>query len=221
MVNVLIVTSNRKISGQASAAIQELGYLSVGAAGYEQAMDALLEKHFDMIVADMAWGGCELCLDLREAGNAVPCIVLAEKITQRDKRIIFRAKADGYLEVPFDSEELQMRIKNLLWRCHIETSAEIRYGNCRLNTDNFSVECGEHSIDLRHMEFLLLEKLLSYPGRIFTRAQLMDDLWGYECQSDPRTVDAHIRQLRKKLRMLDAIKIQTIRGIGYRAAIPK
>ena len=77
------------------------------------------------------------------------------------------------------------------------------------------------SIELRRMEFLLLEKLLSYPGRVFTRPQLMDELWGYESQSDPRTVDTHIRRLRKKLRDVDDIRLVTVRGIGYRAALPR
>jgi len=77
------------------------------------------------------------------------------------------------------------------------------------------------TIDLRRMEFLLLQKLLSYPGRIFTRAQLMDEIWGYDSESEPRTVDTHVKLLRKKLRSVDEIRIQTVRGLGYRAAIPR
>ena len=221
MINILIVGEKKQQLQEISAAMRAIGYGFSLADGYSSAMDKLLSVHVDLILADYDASACELCRDLRDIGNAVPFLTLIENPAQRDKRIIFRSKADGYIETPFDAEELQMRVRNLLWRCRVEDSAVVTYGDCRLCTDTYTLETGDTHIELRRMEFLLLEKLLSYPGRIFTRAQLLDELWGYDCDSDPRTVDSHIKQLRKKLRCADSIRIQTIRGLGYRAAVPK
>ena len=221
MINILIVGEKKPQLREISAAMREIGYGISLADGYSSAMDKLLSVHVDLILADYDASACELCRDLRDTGNAVPFLTLIENPAQRDKRIIFRSKADGYIEAPFDAEELQMRVRNLLWRCRVEDSAVVTYGDCRLCTDTYTLETGDTRIELRRMEFLLLEKLLSYPGRILTRAQLLDELWGYDCDSDPRTVDSHIKQLRKKLKSADSIRIQTIRGIGYRAAVPK
>ena len=221
MINILIVGEKKQQREEISAAMHEIGYGCSFADGYSSAMDKLLSVHVDLILADFDAGACELCRDLRDTGNAVPFITLIDSPAKRDKRVIFRSKADGYIETPIDTEELQMRVRNLLWRCKVEDSAVVTYGDCRLCTDTYTLENGEVRIELRRMEFLLLEKLLSYPGRIFTRTQLLDELWGYDCDSDPRTVDSHIKQLRKKLKCADSIRIQTIRGIGYRAAVPK
>lgn len=125
------------------------------------------------------------------------------------------------MPTPVDLEELQMRVQNLLWRCRIVDDAALRFGSCCLHAHSLTLESPKGSIELRRMEFLLLEKLLSYPGRVFTRAQLMDELWGFDTQSDPRTVDTHIRRLRQKLREVDDIRLQTVRGLGYRAAMPR
>ena len=125
------------------------------------------------------------------------------------------------MTIPLDLEELQMRVRNLLWRCQIVDGSTLRFGSCQLHSRTLTIETPGGEIELRRMEFLLLEKLLSYPGRIFTRAQLMDELWGYESQSDPRTVDTHIRRLREKLRDVEDIRLMTVRGIGYRAAVPR
>lgn len=221
MVSVLVAEQNNAVRQQVVSAMKEMHYHVLESDGYSGALDALSDNHVDLVLADVNAGACELCQDLRQANDAVAFIVLLSDASPRDKRIIYRAKADGYLEIPFDVEELQMRVKNLLWRCHIEDSAVVEYGNCRLHTDTYSLEVEGDIMELRRMEFLLLEKLLSYPGRIFTRAQLMDDLWGYDCESNPRTVDTHIRLLRKKLKGVATIRIQTIRGLGYRAAVPK
>ena len=221
MIHVLIVEKNKALSGQISSAVAGMNYSCVFADDLFSSLEQLSAQSIDFIVANFENDACELCSDLRDGGDTTPFIILAEDITHPQKRKIFRSGADGYLEIPFDSEELQMRIKNLLWRCHIETAAEPTYGSCRLNTATLSVEADGKVIELRHMEFLLLEKLLSYPGRVFTRAQLMDNLWGYDCESNPRTVDTHIRRLRKKFKDVDSIKIQTIRGLGYRAVVPK
>ena len=221
MIKILIVEKSAQISSQIANAVKELNYQYAFAENILSSIERIGESDIDLIIANYNADACELCSGLRDAADITPVIVTADNITRQQKRKIFRSGADGYLEIPFDEEELQMRIKNLLWRCHLENKAEPTYGNCKLNTETMSVETVDKVIELRRMEFLLLEKLLSYPGRIFTRAQLLDSLWGYDCESGPRTVDTHIRRLRKKFKEIDAIKIQTIRGIGYRAVISK
>lgn len=221
MPNILILEQNRELSRILEDAMRELGYRTAVAADAGAALEQMEHAHADLIIADEASGGCELTQELRDAGNSIPVIVLVSHAARQEKRRVFRSGADGYMTLPPDVEELQMRVQNLFWRCHIEDDATLRFGECSLRAGTLSVETPNGVIELRRLEFLLLEKLLSYPGRVFTRAQLMDDVWGYDNDSDPRTVDTHVRRLRKKLSDVDGIRIQTVRGLGYRAAIPR
>ena len=221
MIRILIVEANAELAGKIAAALRELNYDVARADGEKDALSLLDRCSVQLIVANAACGGTVLCQELRDAGITTPLLVITENDAAKERHQIFRSGADGFLTLPPDLEELQMRVRNLLWRCRIVEDATLRFGNCSLHAQTLSIETPDGEIELRHMEFLLLQKLLSYPGRIFTRAQLMDDLWGYESQSDPRTVDTHIRRLRKKLRDVDDIRLVTVRGIGYRAALPR
>jgi len=204
-----------------TAALRELNYEIVWVADALNALTLLDKTRIQLIVANSKCGGMELTRELRDAEDITPVIVITEDATRAEKRRIFRSGADGYMVLPMDLEELQMRVQNLLWRCRIVDDAVLRFGNCRLHAHTLTLETQKGEIAFRRMEFLLLEKLLSYPGRVFTRPQLMDELWGFDSQSDPRTVDTHIRRLRKKLRDVDDIRLLTVRGLGYRAAIPR
>ncbi len=224
MIRILIVEKEKELRRSAAAAMRELGYEVAECGSAEQALSLLAHSPIRLIVAASASGGCELCRDLRDAEDAMPVIILTDRTERNgrpEKRRIFRSGADGYMFYPLDLEELQMRVKSLLWRCRVVEEAVLRFGSCELHAHTLRVEAPDVSLELRRMEFLLLEKLLSYPGRIFTRAQLMDELWGYDSESDPRTVDTHIKRLRQKLRDIDEIRIQTVRGLGYRAALPR
>ena len=221
MIRILIVENNDTRSKRIAAALRERGYETVLAGDAAAALTLIEETGVQLIVANTASGGLELTQELRDAGDAVPVIALTEDDARGEKRRIFRSGADGYMILPLDTEELQMRVESLLWRCRIVNDAALRFGSCTLYAHTLTLETPEGEIELRRMEFLLLEKLLSYPGRIFTRAQLMDELWGFDSRSDPRTVDTHIRRLRKKLKDVDEIRLQTVRGLGYRAAMPR
>ena len=116
-------------------------------------------------------------------------------------------------------EELLLRVEALLRRCGIQRSGEIAVGGCTLHADTLLVTGDGYSYELRPREFALLQTLLAAPTKIFTRQMLMDELWGYDSESDPRTVDTHIRRLREKLAGVPDFEIQTVRGLGYRAVI--
>ena len=221
MIRILIVERNPERSRQMAASLRQRDYAVLLASDEEKALSLLDENSIELILANADCGGVSLCQELRDAEDRTPFIVLTETDTGQERRRIFRSGADGYMTMPLDMEELQMRVRNLLWRCRIVDASTLRFGSCQLHAHTLTIETPDGEIELRRMEFLLLEKLLSYPGRIFTRAQLMDELWGYESQSDPRTVDTHIRRLREKLRDVEDIRLMTVRGIGYRAAIPR
>jgi len=221
MIQILVIENDKHLRHRIAAAMRELGYDTMEAVSGEEALGLLAHSRAHLILVNNACGGCELTRELRDADDAVPVIIFTERTGGPERRRIYRSGADGYMFLPLDVEELQMRVKNLLWRCRIVDEAVLRFGSCELHAHTLRVEAPDRSIELRRMEFLLLEKLLSYPGRIFTRAQLMDELWGYDSESDPRTVDTHVKRLRKKLCDVEDIRIQTVRGLGYRAAFPR
>lgn len=221
MIHVLAVSSKKDLRRRVCAAMRACGYDTSEAENGEEALQLLARGPIQLIVADFEAGGCELTAELRENGDAMPVIVLVPLISRGEKRRVFRSGADGYMPLPLDEEELQMRVENLLWRCNVVSDSVLRIGSCELRSSTLQLMTPEGAIDLRRMEFLLLQKLLSYPGRIFTRAQLMDELWGYDSESEPRTVDTHVKLLRRKLKAVDDIRIQTVRGLGYRAAISR
>lgn len=221
MIKILLAEQNTELSDILSAALRAQNYDVIPFSDGESAAAFLAGKSVQLIVADCRCGGMELTQELRESGNITPVILLTDLSTGQQKRRIFRSGADGYMVEPVDPEELQMRVSSLLWRCRIVDEAMLQFGRCRLCAHTLTVETPDADIELRRMEFMLLEKLLSYPGRVFTRAQLMDELWGFDSQSDPRTVDTHIKLLRKKLKDVEDIRIQTVRGLGYRAVMPR
>lgn len=221
MIHILAVSQNKELRRKIGASMRECGYSVTEAESGEEALNRLGHESVQLIVADYDAGACDLTAELRENGDTMPVIVLVPTARMGEKRRVFRSGADGYMPLPLDGEELQMRVESLLWRCNIVSDAVLRVGSCELRANTLQVVTPEETIDLRRMEFLLLQKLLSYPGRIFTRAQLMDEIWGYDSESEPRTVDTHIKLLRKKLRGLEDIRIQTVRGLGYRAVRPR
>lgn len=188
----------------------------------EEALNMLDQKHIDLIIADIqmpVMNGYDLVREMRESGIQIPVIMLTAMHTFDDKRTGFASGTDDYMTKPIDYEELLWRIKALLRRANIVSQRKIIIGNITLDSASYTVTRGETTTELAKKEFDLLYKLLSYPGMIFTKSQLLDEIWGYDTNSDETTIKTHINRLRNKFADCTEFEIITIRGLGYKAEI--
>lgn len=220
MTSILVVEDNDRLRNLVAVSLSQAGYAVLQADNGEKALQVLQERPAALIIADImmpVMDGLTLIESLREAGSAVPVLVITAGETLDDKRRGFRVGADDYMVKPIDMEEMLLRVEALLRRAMISQSHTLRVGETTLNEDSLTVVRGGAVAVLPQKEFFLLQKLLAYPGKIFTRQALMDDIWGYDTDSDPRTIDVHIRRLREKFDGNGDFVIETVRGLGYRA----
>jgi len=222
MTNILVVEDNAGLRKLMGIHLHRAGYEVFYAEDGLQALEVLDHNPIHLILADVMMpnmDGWELTRELREAKIHIPILLVTAKDTLEDKKTGFTLGADDYLTKPVDFEEMLLRIGALLRRCRLQQDNTLRIGRCTLNAETLFVEGEGYSLELRPREFALLEKLLSSPMKIFTRQMLMDEIWGYDSESDPRTVDTHIKRLREKLAAVEDFEIQTVRGLGYRAVV--
>ena len=165
--------------------------------------------------------GYEFTKTLRESQNNLPILMVSAKQSPRDKHRGFIVGTDDYMTKPIDEEEMLLRIKALLRRAKIASEHKIVIGDVTLDYDSLTVTKGEEVQELPQKEFLLLYKLLSYPNKIFTRIQLMDEIWGAECETGWETVTVHIGRLRKRFEGWEEFSIESVRGLGYKAVKKK
>ena len=222
MVNVLIVDDHENIRKLMEIYLKREGYHVLQAENGRRALDVLENSVADLIIADVMMpemDGYELTKSLREADYNMPVLMVTARDTFPDKKKGFDLGADDYMTKPVDMEELTLRVKALLRRSKISSEKQITLGNIVLDYESLEVRSTAENIELPKKEFYLLYKLLSYPKKIFTRQELMDDLWGLDSEADERTVDVHIKRLREKLGNIQEFEIITIRGLGYRGVI--
>lgn len=224
MTNILVVEDNLDLAELMAIRLRRAGYDVTLAENGAAALAALERAPVHLIVADVMLPGMDgftLTRELREAGDTTPLLIVTALETLDDKRQGFHAGADDYMVKPIDFEELLLRVEALLRRDRIKNANLLRVRDSVLDRDSlrvdFRAEDGTHSLLLPQKEFQVLYLLLSYPGRIFTRQMLMDEIWGYDSESDPRTVDVHIKRLREKLAQAADFEIATVRGLGYKA----
>lgn len=160
--------------------------------------------------------GYELSRRVREMAPT-PILMVTAKEELVDKKRGFSVGADDYMVKPIEFEEMLLRVSAILRRSRLANEKIIDIGNTRVDYNNLTVSSGDITVKLTKKEFQLLFKLLSSPNRIFTRSQLMDDIWGYDSESDERTVDVHIRRIREKLENIKDFEVVTVRGLGYKA----
>lgn len=207
-----------------SAVLSRYGYEPICATDGLDALEILDHKHVDLIILDVMMprmDGYEFTNTLRRAGNNIPILMVTARETQDDKKRGFIIGADDYMVKPVDEEEMILRIAALLRRAQIVGEKKLSIGKTTLFYDAYAVETAEGLIELPQKEFLLLFKLLSYPNKIYTRRQLMDEIWDMDSESDERTVDVHVSRVRERFRDNPDFEIITVRGLGYKAVIGK
>ena len=203
-----------------SAVLEQYGYNVTQAIDGIDALDQLDKKHIDLIILDIMMprmDGFEFTETIRQSGSTTPILMVTAKTSPVDKRKGFIIGTDDYMTKPVDEEEMVLRVGALLRRAKIASEKKLTVGTTSLYYDSFTVVCGDTTNEHPQKEFLLLFKLLSYPGKIFTRRQLMDEIWDMDSESDERTVDVHVSRLREKYRNCPDFEIITVRGLGYKA----
>lgn len=219
MYKILIVEDDRELQQLFSHVLQKNGYAVNGVANGREALDALGSDYYDLILTDImmpVMDGYALVDKLRRSGNQTPVMIVTARDAFEDMRMGFQTGTDGYLVKPVNVNELVLRVGALLRRGQMIHDRRQTVGSTLLEVDSLSVTVNGHSLTLPQKEFMLLYKMISYPGKIFTRHQLMDEIWGYDNESDTHTVDVHIGRLRERFRDNPDFKIVTIRGVGYK-----
>lgn len=220
MVSILIIDDNENIRKLLGIHLKKEGYICYYAENGVSALKKMRENRIDLILADIMMpkmDGYELVKRIREYNKDIPIILVTAKESYHDKSVGFGVGADDYMVKPINLDELKLRIGALLRRAKIYTESKIVIGDVVLDHESVEVITPDKIYNLPKKEFFLLSKLLSHPGKTFTRQQLLDDVWGIDAYVDDRTVDVHIKRLRDKFDHLDEFKIITIRGLGYKA----
>ncbi|MBR6044328.1 MAG: response regulator transcription factor [Ruminococcus sp.] len=219
MFSIMVVEDDINTRRLTADVLEENGYTVITAKDGAEALDLLEQKHVDLLIADIMMprmDGYELTRQLRLAGNSIPIIMVTAKEAIADKKKGFIEGTDDYMVKPVDEEELLLRIAALLRRSQIANDHRIQVGSTLFDYDTLSVTEPSGRTELPLKEFMLVYKLLSYPDKIFTRRQLIDEIWDMTSESDERTVDVHINRLRERFRDNTDFEIVTIRGLGYK-----
>ena len=220
MFTILVAEDDLALQRMMCAFLGLNGYQAIPAGNGEEALSQIDRTMPDLVIADVmmpVMDGWELTQELRRAYPLLPIMLVTARTTLEDKRTGFACGADDYLTKPVDLDELLLHVGALLRRSQAMTSHKLTVGETLLDYDSLTVSRGDLSITLPKKEFYLLFKLLSSPRQIFTRRQLMDEIWGMDAQSDERTVDVHIKRLREKCEVFPDFDIVTVRGLGYKA----
>ena len=219
MLKILIAEDDRELRQLFSYVLTKNGYAVKGVSNGNEALDAMDNDYFDLIITDIMMpimDGYTLVQQLRDTGNITPVLMITAKDAFDDMSQGFVSGTDDYMVKPVNVNEMLLRVKALLRRAQMINDRRQVVGNTVMELDSLTVTTDTESMVLPQKEFMLLYKMLSYPGKIFTRNQLMDEIWGYDNESDTHTVDVHIGRLRERFRNNTDFKIVTMRGVGYK-----
>ena len=220
MFHILVVDDDKNTRLLLKAVLEKENYTVFTAQNGEEALEVMDREHIDLAVLDIMMpkmDGYKFTKLLREGRNNLPILMVSAKQLQEDKRKGFLAGTDDYMTKPIDEEEMLLRIKALLRRARIASERMIVIGGVVLDYDSLTVTKNGQTQELPQKEFLLLYKLLSFPGKIFTRIQLMDEIWGAESETGWETVTVHVGRLRKRFEGWEEFEIVSVRGLGYKA----
>ncbi|MDR1905988.1 MAG: response regulator transcription factor [Clostridiales bacterium] len=224
MFKILIAEDDKNIRKLIAGYLKNENYSVVEAADGDSALEKFGNEFFDMIITDIMMPGISgtvLAAQIRKDNKDIPILMLTAKGALDDKKEGFKSGADDYMVKPIDMDEMLLRVRALMRRSKNAMEKIIKINDVTINYENLTVTSGKGTIEMPKKEFQLMFKLISTPDRIFTRMQLMDEIWGYDSESDDRTVDVHIKRIREKLVNINDFEIVTIRGLGYKGVIKK
>ncbi len=222
MFKLLVLEDDKDLNRTVCAFLNGSGYQAVGCLNANDAYDALYGETFDLIVSDIMMPGIdgyEFAKTVRALNQDIPILFMTARDDLASKQRGYRLGIDDYMVKPIDLDELYLRIGALLRRAKIAASHKLEIGSLRLDMDQRTAVYDGEEIPLTAREFNLLYKLLSYPGKTFTRTQLMDEFWDADTDTAPRAVDVYMTKLRGKFENCDAFRIKTVHGLGYKAVI--
>ncbi len=223
MLKILIAEDDYELRQLFSHVLVKNGYAVKGVSNGREALDAMEQEYYDLVISDImmpVMDGYSLVSHLRSTGNMTPVLMITAKDAFDDMRQGFVSGTDDYMVKPINVNEMVLRVSALLRRAQMINERRQVMGGTVMECDSLTVTNDAGSFVLPQKEFMLLYKMASFPGRIFTRQQLMDEIWGYESDTDTHTVDVHIGRLRDRFRDSKDFKIVTIRGVGYKVVKP-
>ena len=222
MIRILVVDDDKDLNHLVCSYLNNSGFETKGCLNVQDAYDEMYSHLYDLIISDIMMpkiAGFEFAQTGRGLNQNIPILFLSARDDLSSKEKGFRLGIDDYMVKPVELAELEMRVRALLRRAHIAESKKLTVGNLTLDGDAMTASVGGEELALSTREFNILFKLLSYPNKTFSRAQLMDEFWGVDSDAGLRSVDVYITRLRDKTSVCTGFEIRTIRGIGYKAVL--
>lgn len=222
MFKILVVEDDKDLNRTVCSFLNQSGYEATGCLNGDDAYDAMYSTMFDLIISDIMMPGVdgfEFAKNVRELNEEIPILFMTARDDIASKQRGFRIGVDDYMVKPIDLDELFLRIGALLRRAKIAANRKLEIGSFVMDADEHTAYLGDEEISMTNREFSILYKLLSYPKKTFTRAQLMDEFWDADTETAPRAVDVYMTKLRGKLSDCDDFEIVTVHGLGYKAVI--
>lgn len=222
MINILVVEDDIKLNQIVCTYLNDSGFHAKGCLDANTAYEEMYNNIYELIISDIMMpeiDGFEFARTVRSVNRTIPILFMSAKEDLSSKQKGFKLGIDDYMVKPIELDELVLRVKALLRRANIEVERKITVGNLVLDADGMSAEIDDEEINLTTREFNIIYKLLSYPKKTFSRAQLMDEFWGVDSDTSLRAVDVYVTKLRDKLSDCNGFKIVTVRGLGYKAVL--
>jgi len=222
MVHILVVDDDMELNRTVCTYLEDCGFGTKGVPGANEAYEEMYNNLYELIISDIMMPGIdgfEFAEHVRTVNQRIPILFLSARDDLPAKRKGFRLGIDDYMVKPVELAELEMRVRALLRRANIEMERRLTVGNLTLDADAFTAQIGGEEIPTTTREFNILYKLLSYPNKTFTRAQLMDEFWKLDSETSLRAVDVYVTKLRDKFSACDGFEIKTVRGLGYKAVL--
>lgn len=220
MFSILVVEDDDVLNKMICSKLKQEQYKALPAYNGEEALDVMEKEHIDLIISDVMMpnmNGYELTKELRSANYMMPILMVTAKDQMEDMEKAFVAGTDDYMIKPINLKEMILRVKALLRRSQLANEKKLTLKNTVLDYESLTVHTNSRDYEMPPKEFYLLFKLLNQPNKIFTRLELLDEIWGMDADTDERNVDAHIKKLRKKFEDNEDFEIITVRGLGYKA----